>query len=75
MHTRQIGSTPAASDEGAFTADELALLREFYAGVRARVLSGRYGTDPWQVVRRHRLLPPDQYAAIAARLDLAGARQ
>jgi hypothetical protein len=57
----------------AFTPDELVLLGLFHAGVRARVLRGRYGIDPWAVVRRHRQLPREEFAQLRALAERAAA--
>lgn len=74
MRIHRADSTPSTPVEDVFTADERAMLREFYAGVRARRLRARYGFDPWEVIHRYRHLSADQYAAVSGLLGLAGAR-
>jgi len=46
-----------------FSERELFALKEFYSGVRARLIRPRYG-DPWSVVCRHRHLDPELYEAV-----------
>lgn len=73
MQTHHSDSTTPTARAADFTADELALLRDFYAGVRAHELRRLYARAPWAVVHRHRQLPADQYEAIAALVRLPGA--
>ena len=74
MYSKRYCSSAAASEGTAFTANELLVLRMFYAGVRARQHRDQFGVDPWNVVRRHRNLPVEQYHEVMALLNLAGAR-
>ena len=50
-----------------FTERELFALKEFYGGVRARLIRPKYG-DPWYVVKRHRHLPQELYEAVKREL-------
>jgi len=74
MNSQRNCTSATAPEETAFKANELLVLRLFYAGVQARQLRHQHGVDPWNVVRRHRNLPVEQSHEVSALLNLAGAR-
>jgi hypothetical protein len=43
---------------------EIALLKDFYSGTRARALRNEYGLEPWEVVSRYRNLPRAEFEAV-----------
>jgi hypothetical protein len=57
---------PANAGNGASTVDnkEIALLKDFYSGTRARALRNEYGLEPWEVVSRYRNLPRAEFEAV-----------
>ena len=50
------------------TDKELRALRDFYAGVRARVVREQYGLDIWKLVCRHRNLPQPEFLRVRAEI-------
>ena len=61
-------SIPSAELANPFTRAEFELLRQFYAGVRARALRRQFALDPWALLNRHRHLPPSQHQRLLREL-------
>lgn len=51
-----------------FSHIDLQALKQFYAGVPARLIRVNY-PDIWQLLSRHRAMPNDQYEAVKTALE------